>query len=103
MAKISQKDLVKNHLLNHGSITSWEAIQKYGITRISAVIFKLREEGLKIESVPMKNENRYGEITHFVKYTMEGQENVMENYKLEKLKEYLNESDNIVFLGGTVR
>lgn len=24
----------------------------------------------------------------------------MENYKLEKLKEYLNESDNIVFLGG---
>lgn len=72
MAKVSQKELVKNHLLNHGSITSWEAIQKYGITRISAVIFKLREEGFKIESVPMEDKNRYGEITHFVKYTMAG-------------------------------
>ena len=49
---LTQVDIVKNHLLKRGSITSWEAIDKYHITRLSSVIYiiihrdgwKLRKE-----------------------------------------------------------
>ena len=40
---MSQADTVLNHLRKHGKITSITAIGLYGITRISAVIFKLRK------------------------------------------------------------
>lgn len=36
---------VLNHLRENGSITSWEAIQQYGATRLSAIIFNLRKKG----------------------------------------------------------
>ncbi len=44
----TQKDLVMKHLINHGSISSWEAIQKYRITRLGAIIFTLKQEGVDI-------------------------------------------------------
>lgn len=39
---------VKNHLLKKGTITSWEAIQRYRITRLSHYIYLLRNEGYVI-------------------------------------------------------
>lgn len=39
---------VKEHLEKHGSITSWEAIDGYRITRLSACIFRLRRKGMCI-------------------------------------------------------
>ena len=39
---MSQKDQVLNHFAKKKSITSWEAIQKYGITRLAAVICELK-------------------------------------------------------------
>lgn len=42
---------VKRHLLSGKSITSWEAIQLYRATRLSAIIFNLKyNHGLNIES-----------------------------------------------------
>tara|TARA_R110002096_G_scaffold136556_6_gene289293 strand:+ start:3628 stop:3888 length:261 start_codon:yes stop_codon:yes gene_type:complete len=35
---------VMKHLMKHESITSWDAIQDYRITRLSAIIFTLRKE-----------------------------------------------------------
>ncbi len=64
--KKSQKQVVLDHLLEHGTITSWDAIQKYRITRLSEYIRSLRQEdGLNIESIPEKNEN-----THWVRYKL---------------------------------
>lgn len=57
----TQLEKVSNHLKKKKSITSWEAIQKYHITRLSQYILCLRKEGLKIESKwvnPLKG-NRY--------------------------------------------
>ena len=42
--RITHQDRILNHLITKGSITSWEAIKEYGITRLSAVIFNLRKE-----------------------------------------------------------
>jgi hypothetical protein len=39
----SQVKTVLNHL-QESTITSWEAINKYGITRLSAIIFVLRKD-----------------------------------------------------------
>lgn len=52
---ISKKDKILEHL-KHDSITSWEAIQKYRATRLSAIIYLLREEGYDIRSVRETNE-----------------------------------------------
>ena len=55
MAK-SQLNEIKQHLLWYDTITSWEAIQKYRITRLSAIIHTLRhEEGLNITSSDKRN------------------------------------------------
>lgn len=45
----TQKEQVLNHLRVHGSISSWEAIQRYHITRLSEYIRSLRnDDGLNI-------------------------------------------------------
>jgi hypothetical protein len=44
----SQKDAVLQHLKKKKSLTSWEAITLYGITRLASIIFNLRSEGYSI-------------------------------------------------------
>ena len=44
------KELILEHLQEHGSITSLEAIDKYRCTRLSHYIYLLRKEGYVIES-----------------------------------------------------
>lgn len=39
---MKQKDQLLKHFAKKKSITSWEAIQKYGITRLAAVIHELK-------------------------------------------------------------
>ena len=56
------------HLGSKGTITSWEAIQQYGATRLAAIIFCLRQEGYSIVSIPEKKTNRFGGITTIAKY-----------------------------------
>lgn len=47
----TQKEQVFNHLKEHGSLTSWDAITRYHITRLSEYIHQLRNEGLRVEDV----------------------------------------------------
>lgn len=49
--KKPQEQTILEHLRKHHSITSWEAIQKYGITRLADRIFKLKKAGHDIETV----------------------------------------------------
>ena len=71
-------DVIK-HLRKYKSITSYEAIRKYGATRLSGIIFKLREKGFGIETETTQGKNRYGNISnyaiyHLVKDVEEGEE-----------------------------
>jgi hypothetical protein len=52
----SKSSRVLEHLEKFGSITSWEAIENYGATRLSAIIYNLRDEGYEIisERVPLQ-------------------------------------------------
>ena len=48
---LKQKEVVLNHLKEHGSLTSWQAIMEYGLTRLSQYIYLLRNDGCPIEDV----------------------------------------------------
>ena len=71
MSKISQRQMVLNHLEDFKSITTWEAFKDYGITRLSDRIFTLR----KIYDIKDEWEygtNRYVKKIRWKKYIMEG-------------------------------
>jgi len=54
--KMSQTQMVMSHLVKRGSITSWQAIEEYRITRLSAVIHSLRNShGMNIQSTLITN------------------------------------------------
>ena len=56
--KLTQIKQIENHLLVHGKITSWGAITKYSITRLSEYIRILRNKGWTIDSVWKHNSER---------------------------------------------
>ena len=66
----NQTDAVLWHLQNKGNITSWQAIQEYGITRLADKIFKLRQKGHDITSVPFKKTTRFGTTTTISEYIL---------------------------------
>ena len=69
--KMTQEKAILGHLYKRGSITSWKAFERYGITRLSAIIYDLRHtNGLHIESENITRKNRYGNIVNFVKYNL---------------------------------
>ena len=67
MRKKSKKDLVLIHLQMHGSITSWEAIEKFRATRLSDIVFKLKQDGHNISSKPEQNKETG---TNYARYTL---------------------------------
>lgn len=67
---VSQVEIVLNDMEQNGSITSMEAFSKYGITRLSSIVYKLRRKGIQIDSVPCTAKNRYGNICNYAKYIL---------------------------------
>ena len=59
---------VKKHLIEKGTIDSWTAINLYGATRLSAIIFRLRERGYVIESIPNTSFDRNNQLCNFTTY-----------------------------------
>ena len=65
----NQKQEVLRHIKRYGSITSMEAFEKYGITRLSAIIYILRRE-YEIVTLMRKGVNRYGNEVNFAEYRL---------------------------------
>ena len=59
---MAQKDRVLTYLKTGDSITTFNAYNELGITRISARIFELRKDGHNIISKKLKVLNRFGEV-----------------------------------------
>lgn len=60
--KITQEKKVLAHMENYGSITSMTAFRCYGITRLAAVVFRLRKQGYPVDMVTETSASgeRYG-------------------------------------------
>jgi len=54
----TQLEQIKQHLVKHKSITSWTAITKYRITRLSHYILVLRKKGVNIQSQWMQSDGK---------------------------------------------
>ena len=67
----AQKQRTIEHLEKYGSITSLEAIYKYGNTRLSGTMFCLKKSGYKFKTRRKKVENRWGKYTYVTEYYIE--------------------------------
>ena len=73
--KQTQKMQVLEHLKKNKTITSWDAIQKFGCTRLAHVIYVLRQEGNYIITQNItKNESTFGEYTLIKTYKQQCEE-----------------------------
>ena len=59
---------VFDYMKEHGGITSKEANDKLGETRLSARIFELKEKGVNIQAEWLWVKNRYNERRHVKRY-----------------------------------
>lgn len=72
---MTQKEQVLSHLRQYKSISSWRAIESYGITRLAEMIRQLRhDDKLNITGQTMKNDR-----THWTEYHL--CEEVRQDYK----------------------
>ena len=68
---MTHEQRVLEYLKEFGSITSWEAIKEFGATRLSAIIYNLRNKGYNITSRFSSAKNRYGDKVQFAIYELE--------------------------------
>lgn len=69
--KTTKTKQVLNHLKEEGSIDSWTAIQRYGATRLSAIIFVLRKRGFDIVSIPHSVLDRNNNVCNYTNYKLQ--------------------------------
>lgn len=69
--KMNKTKAILKHLEGNGSITSWEAIKEYGATRLSAIIYNLRNTyDLNIVTETISFIDRYGTPSDYAKYIL---------------------------------
>ena len=66
MTNLTKEQRIKAHLVREKNITSMEAIVRYRVTRLAAVIHRLRQDGWAIETekLPMPEGGTYAKY-HF--------------------------------------
>jgi hypothetical protein len=81
--KTTQKDIILDYLRKNKRITSWFAIEEFGITRLADIVHRLKREGHRIGTTMMTHKNaRTGKVSNFAKYTYEDAIDVGSNYEL---------------------
>lgn len=70
MDKKTQINDIINHLRKYKEITSYEAIQNYGATRLSGIIFQLKKRGFVIETEIVHGKTRYGNHVRYAIYRL---------------------------------
>ena len=70
---MNQTLAIKNHLEKKGFITSMQAFELYGVTRLSAIIYVLRNKyNMDIETERRETINRYGNTVSYGFYKLKG-------------------------------
>lgn len=65
--KTTKREQVLQYLQEHGSITTWIAIQEFGATRLSSIIFDLRKH-YDIETEIKVTKDRNGNLCQYAEY-----------------------------------
>ena len=67
---LTQKDRVIQHLQDFHTITTREAFNDYGISRLSSIIHRLRKNGWNIVTHRTYGYNRYGDKVNYATYEL---------------------------------
>lgn len=67
---MTQNERIMRHLETYGSITPAEAMQEYSCMRLASRISDLKKRGADISRELVFCKNRFGEPTHYAKYTL---------------------------------
>lgn len=70
MERITQRQRVLEHLIRYGSISDLEAYQQYGIRRLGARIWEIRQTR-SVRTEYVTKPNRYGVKTTYANYVLE--------------------------------
>ena len=65
---------VLKHLKKYKEISPMEAFEKFGITRLAAVIYDLRASGYNIETVMVETRSRYNRTCRYALYVLKEDE-----------------------------
>lgn len=71
MKKRSQTKAIVEHLRKYKQITSLEAFELFGATRLSSIIYVLRGKGFGIRTEEKSCKNRFGTISTYAVYYLE--------------------------------
>jgi uncharacterized small protein (DUF1192 family) len=66
----SQSEQIVQHLRKNGHITSEQAFKRYGVTRLSSIIYNLRENGARIQNERQEKKNNFGRTVGFDRYVL---------------------------------
>lgn len=68
---MSQAERVIQYIKDFGSITTYDAFVDLGITRLASRIHDIEKSGVRIKRETVKGKNRYGDDTHYTKYSLD--------------------------------
>lgn len=71
---MNQREKILKYMKDFGSITAYEAVIDLGITQLAARLCELKDRGYEFNKEMMSGKNRYGERTHYIRYSLKGEE-----------------------------
>ena len=63
-----QRSAILNHLQEHKTLTSKEAFELFGATRLSAIIHDFKDMGYQIVTVMVDGKTKFGDSCKYAKY-----------------------------------
>lgn len=72
---MNQRKAIKDYLLQGYALTSMEAFNMFGATRLSAIIFDLKKQGMDIESRRIPVRTRFEKDVYVAEYRLRKEEN----------------------------
>ena len=71
---MNQREKILKYMSDFGSITAYEAVIDLGITQLAARLCELKASGYEFDKEMMTGKNRYGENTHYIRYSLKGEQ-----------------------------
>lgn len=65
----TQAERIVEYIQMFGSITPMEAFTDLGITKLSTRISEMQKDGMRFNKEIVTSKNRYGESTHYMRYS----------------------------------
>lgn len=70
LKSMTQCERVMYYIIRNGSISTYEAFNELGVSRLASRIHDLITDGIDIQKETVIEKNRFGEPVHFTRYSL---------------------------------